>query len=135
MKQLGIVRSPTRRASFVTELITLDSNLVLQLDCPRPGAFGQAVLLCDIQAVRDDDAQKRDKKQEAKSYQSRGLRLAAGPLKRLTALRGAAGPDRLVLLVPPQVLGQILRAGVAPGRITIEALQADSLQLFGQAVT
>ena len=61
-------------------------------------------------------------------HRGRG-RPAAGPLDGPLEHGRAPGEDGLAVVIPLQVVGQRRRRDVAPGRVFIEAFQADGLQV------
>ncbi len=92
-------------------------------------ALGGAARLVQAVVVPDAAAQQQGGGQRADQHQGGGGGPAARPLGQPRQPADGAGVDRLPVQEALQVVGQGLGAGVAAGRVLLEALQADRLQV------
>ncbi len=75
------------------------------------------------------ESRQADQRRQYNDQQARHGRPTFRPLDRTLHRSHRPRPDRFVRLVTPQVVGQLLGAGIAPRRLLAQALQADRLQI------
>src|SRR5262249_12052915 len=86
-------------------------------------------LVCSLLPAPRQDAEHRQEQRRRDSQERRHPRPPLRPLRQLLPHRRRPRQDRLAAQPALQVVGQRLSTAVAPGRVLLQALQTDRLQV------